>query len=262
MIRRARRRKDEPTSLGLQASAQRWDDFTLRAVRDQGQTAWLSDSWSYTLPMYWQIMKNVPRGGAILEVGTGGGPHLLWLAARGYRCTGVDYRLKPIEFARKAAQRLEVECRFEHGDAFDLSAYRDFDLAFSVGVIEHWPKEDSVRALAEQAACAHKVLAVIPTPNTRFAGEVTDERFYSRREFRSMMQEAGLSDIRMFAFGTVPTAFGRLATLIVPPAALKTFQNRTALLSMSHAAIGSSSTGDDRARGQGRPRQGAGRHVD
>lgn len=240
MIRRDRRRTETVTSLESEASAERWDDFTLRAAEDNGLAAWLSNSWSYALPFYWQIVRNVPSGGTILEVGSGGGAHLLWLAARGYRCTGVDYRPKLVEFARGAAERLSVDCTIEQGDAFDLSAYSDFDLAFSVGVIEHWPWQDSVSALAQQAACAQQVLAVIPTVNTWHTGTITDERFYSRGRFITMMEEAGLADVRTFAFGTVPTKIGRLCTLALPPAAFKGIQNRTEWLAMTRGAIGSS----------------------
>jgi hypothetical protein len=78
-------------------------------------------------------------------------------------------------------------------------------------MIEHWPYDDSVRAIQEQAACARTVLVAILTQYTRFGAGVTDERFYSRRELAEMLRAAGLRNVRVFGYGDVPGTIGRVS---------------------------------------------------
>lgn len=187
----------------------------------------------------------MPPAGRILEVGSGVGPHVLWLAARGYEVTGVDYRPPVVEAARSLAEQLEISCRFEVADAFELDGHRGFDLAFSVGVVEHWPRERTIEALREQGRSARIVLAEIPTRHTRLAAPVTDERFYSARQLRAMLRAASLDRVWSFAYGDIPSHGGRLRRLLLPPALLQTTQRRTGKLAMSLVAVGHSQ--NDRA---------------
>ena len=217
----------------------RWDDYTLRHANPHDWAAWLGDSWAFHLPVLARIVSLAAPGARILEVGTGGAQSLLWLAARGYECVGVDYRDDVVRAARQNADRLGLQVVVERGDAFDLAAYRGFDVAFSLGMIEHWERADSVRALREQGDAANHVIAVIPTLNTRFTGEITDERFYSPRELRAMCADAGLEHVRSFAYGVAPTQAARLASLALPHAAFRLMQNTTAWTAMGHAAVGS-----------------------
>jgi SAM-dependent methyltransferase len=194
----------------------RWDEYTLANLGDGHPLSWLIEVWRYHEPLYRELQRVVPEGGRILEVGAGGGPNLLWLAAHGYEAVGVEYRPKVVAAAREVAETLGVHVPYQEGDAFDLSAHRNFDAVFSVGMIEHWSSDDSVRAIREQAACARTVLVAIPTPYTRFGAGVTDERFYSRREFAGLLRAAGLRDVRVFGYGDVPGTIGRVSRCIIP----------------------------------------------
>jgi hypothetical protein len=60
------------------------------------------------------------------------------------------------------------------------------------------------------------VLVAIPTPYTRFGAGVTDERFYSKREFAELLCAAGLRDVRVFGYGDVAGIIGRISRSIVP----------------------------------------------
>ncbi len=236
-------------------SARRWDEYTLRHASGPEWVAWLADAWSFHAPALSRITAVAPPGGRVLEVGAGGAPCSLWLAARGYSCVAVDYRPRLVAAARRNAERLGLQLRAEAGDAFDLSRYDGFDVAFSLGMIEHWERADSVRALREQARAARYVVAVIPTRNTRFTGEITDERFYTPRELRLMLREAGLTGVRSFAYGLAPTRAARVASLALPHAALRLVQDLTSRTAMGHAAIGRSTPAGATARAGGARRR-------
>jgi SAM-dependent methyltransferase len=209
--RRARVRSMEPAE-----NDARWDEYTLANLGDGHPLSWLIEVWRYHEPLYSELQRVLPEGGRVLEVGAGGGPNLLWLAAHGYQAVGVEYRPKVVAAAREVAEMLSMDVAYHAGDAFDLSAYRGLDAVFSVGMIEHWPYDDSVRAIREQAACARTVLVAIPTPYTRFGAGVTDERFYSRREFAELLCAAGLHNVRVLGYGDVPGTIGRASRSIIP----------------------------------------------
>lgn len=227
-------------SLPPQMSAARWDAYTLNALNEKHWASWLSAHWSFSLVLYARIMAAAPPGGRILEIGTGAGPHLLWLAAHGYETTGVEYRPKVVEEARRLAERLELDCRYEVGDAFALGEYRGFDVVFSTGLIEHWERDETVSLLREQSATARTVIATVPTPFTRYTGTITDERFFSLRELRALFRDAGLADVTSFGYGQVPNALGRIADLTLPRGALRLMQTKAGWLAAAYGATGRS----------------------
>jgi SAM-dependent methyltransferase len=224
--------------LSADESEARWDAYSLDRLADRHPLALFDQRWDWERPLYARVSARVGTGGRILEVGSALGANAVWFAANGYDVVGVDYRPKLVDMARAITAELRVDCRFDIADAFDLSAYRDFDLAVSFGVIEHWTRSDTVRALREQAASARQVVAIVPTPNTRYTGEVTDERFYSRREMREIFVEAGLSSVVSYSYGAVPSRLYRTAEWLLPGQALKALRASTLRFSTAHATFG------------------------
>src|SRR5438093_1897087 len=107
------------------------------------------------------------------------------------------------------ATYLRSPVRIERADAFDLSRYHDrFDLVYSLGVVEHFDRSDTIRLIVEQGRCAPRVLVAVPTSFTRYAAPLTDERIYSRNDLARVVGEAGLSVSRSFAYGDVPGRLG------------------------------------------------------
>jgi SAM-dependent methyltransferase len=243
-VRRGNRyyRKRDIHSLPRDENDERWDQYTLGAVGDRHPLAFLTDRWTFEQPLYREIQRSVPTGGRILEVGSGSGANLLWLASRGYEVAGVEYRPRVVEFSQHLAASLELPLDIVVGDAFDLSAFRGFDLVFSVGMLEHWEYDRSVTALREQASSARTVVVVIPTPHTRLTGEITDERFYSRRELRNMLKRAGIAPQRIVGYGDVPGPIGRVSRSILPDIPYRLIAQRSlGWPCMALAAVGNSS---------------------
>lgn len=94
----------------------------------------------------------VPRGGAVLDVGCGGGQNLLWLAGRrpDLSLTGLDLSARQIARAQRRAAERDLPIELVEGSALELP-FEDgrFDAVLSVGSIKHWP--DPARGLAECA---------------------------------------------------------------------------------------------------------------
>lgn len=198
-----------------------WNDF-LERVRDQYPSllAFAIHWWQYNVPLLQQIRQIVSVPASILEVGTGTGALSVFLAAHGYDVVGIDNDPRVIEAARKLAEHFRVSCRFELGDAFDLSAYRGrFDLVFSSGVIEHYTAEDASRMLREQGTAARCVLVSIPTwfalkndPQTEASGA----RPIGHRELKQICRRAGLEVLKGFGYGVPDGPFSAVYRHLLP----------------------------------------------
>jgi SAM-dependent methyltransferase len=98
-------------------------------------------------PLLRRLIDETPAGGAVLDVGCGGGQVALHLAGLrpDLRLTGVD--LNPGQIAR-ARRRANGRASFLEGDALGLPFEpASFDLVLSVASIKHWP--DQPAGLAE-----------------------------------------------------------------------------------------------------------------
>jgi hypothetical protein len=62
----------------------RWGESTLANLGSGHPLGMAIEVWRYYDPLYRELQRVVPNGGRILEVGAGGRPNLLWLAARDY----------------------------------------------------------------------------------------------------------------------------------------------------------------------------------
>lgn len=215
-----------------EGSAARWDAFTLDLAAEPVRL--LSQRWHYEVPLFARLMRLLRPGSSILEVGCGAGASVLWLAARGYEAHGIDYRPAVVDVANDLARRLSSSATFGVGDAFALTG--NYDLAFSTGVIEHWESDQVVAALREQARVARTVCAVVPTRNTRYTGEITDERFYGRR-LPKLFSQADLEVSESFSYGHVPNFPNRALRKALPPVLFDALRERIPALAMSQAVI-------------------------
>lgn len=96
------------------------------------------------------------EGRSFLELGSHWGRWCIAASRAGYRAVGLDPSLNAIYAFRRVARQLGADCHYVVGDARHLPiGGASFDCVFSYSVLQHLPKEDVHRALAE----IHRVLA-------------------------------------------------------------------------------------------------------
>lgn len=206
----------------------RWWDYFQSSL---GGRHWLQvavSQWQFMQPLYGHIQRHVPAGGRILDVGSGLGFNDIYLAALGYSVVGIDNDPRIVGESRRFAERLGVEVDFVEGDAFDLSPeFGRHDLVYSLGVLEHFDREVTIRLLREQMRCADRVLIEIPSRYTAYSDGITDERIYSMGGLKGMVVEAGMEIDDVFGFGNINARAWHLwLRRILPHALYRLLQNR------------------------------------
>jgi cyclopropane fatty-acyl-phospholipid synthase-like methyltransferase len=91
--------------------------------------------------------------GTVLDAGCGTGEHVLYLAARGHDCWGIDFVPVAIERAKAKAAQRAVEAHFIVGNALELNKLeRQFDTVIDCGLFHTFSDEERpvfVTGLAE-----------------------------------------------------------------------------------------------------------------
>jgi SAM-dependent methyltransferase len=163
-------------------------------------------------PVYGLLAKYVPSNSKILEVGAGGSHTLGALAGRlNCKAYGIEPDRDGIMKTRQlaAAERGEVE--MVCGDGFCLPfADGEFDVVYSLGLIEHFHSEQSGDMVAEhQRVCKPEGLVIVAVPNylnlphtlrKLILGknyEYYPERSYTPRKLRKLLTSRGLRVIAM-----------------------------------------------------------------
>lgn len=222
--------------------SERWQQYFQDATHGRSTLDYAVTHWTYSMPLYQEIKRYVQPPARVLEVGCGLGLSTIYLQECGYRAVGIDNDADIVRAARENGRRMDSAAEFEVADAGDLARFRGaFDLAFSVGVLEHFERGRTVAMVREQAAAAAFVVTVIPTPFTRFAAPVTDERFYSVGEFRRIYGDAGVRPLRSFGYGDIPASPHVLVKRLLPYALWRVLQNRFAY-AMGMGLVGASQT--------------------
>jgi len=145
------------------------------------------------------IAKNYDiKGKTICEIGSGTGLTLAYLKKMGAgRCVGIDYS----DEAVKVAREINPICEFIQGDTFGLNNVSDnsFDLVYSQGFLEHYTKEEQLRAISEQKRISRDCLLIIVPYDifyfrwlfaiNRLLGRTTtfsDEEMFTQESFRKL----------------------------------------------------------------------------
>ena len=69
------------------------------------------------------------KASRILDIGCGAGRHMLELATRGYRVSGLDLRPEMVTFVQEASRKTNLPVEVSVGDLRDLSLTGSFDAA-------------------------------------------------------------------------------------------------------------------------------------
>jgi SAM-dependent methyltransferase/uncharacterized protein YbaR (Trm112 family) len=100
-------------------------------------------------PIPWLRLPSA-KGQVLLDVGCSWGRWCIAAARLGYRPIGIDPSLGAVLAARRVGVQLGLDLRFVVGDARSLPFQSgSFDVAFSYSVLQHFSREDAVRAIRE-----------------------------------------------------------------------------------------------------------------
>ncbi|KHC90229.1 glycosyl transferase family 2 [Thermotoga sp. Mc24] len=102
----------------------------------------------------------------ILEVGTGTGAFSIELALREADVTGIDIDPASVELATRISKDYNIEnAEFEVGDGLKLTESfkpQEFDIAFNMGVVEHFKDDDIIKMLKQMGEVAKFVVVGVP----------------------------------------------------------------------------------------------------
>lgn len=164
------------------------------------------------------------NGQLLLEVGCSWGRWCIAAARKGYVPVGVDPRLGSVRAARRVARQLGVQAWYYVGDGRHLPFEDDtFDVVYCYSVLQHLPKPDVVRSLAEirrvlkqggrsriQMATAFGARALYQRVYRTLSRRPDPDpvRLWSLREIRETFEHGiGPSTLAVHAFGTLnPTS--------------------------------------------------------
>jgi SAM-dependent methyltransferase len=215
--------------------SERWQKYLAESVdKYSSNLAYAIQHWTFYAPMYHHIQKVITPPAKILEIGCGYGFSLIYLAAQGYSVTGIDNDPIIVDTAQKNIAEFKARAEVEVGDIFDLSRYEnEFDLVFSIGLVEHFDREVTVELLRKQAACAAYVMAIVPS---KYTFPITDERLYTVRQFCQIFSEVGLQVVARLAWGDVPKL--RYLRLLLPHGLFRFLQQQFTFGAMSLGCLG------------------------
>ena len=116
----------------------------------QGQAPWDTGR---PQPAVVKLAESGKIRGSVLDVGCGTGEHVLYFAARGHECWGIDFVPVAIERAKAKATERGINAKFLVGNALELGKLaRQFDTVIDCGLYHTFSDEERpifVRGLAE-----------------------------------------------------------------------------------------------------------------
>jgi SAM-dependent methyltransferase len=106
----------------------------------QGQAPWDTGR---PQPAVVKLTESGQIRGSVLDVGCGTGEHVLYFAARGHECLGVDFVPVAIERAKAKAAERGINAKFLVGNALELGRLaRQFDTVIDCGLFHTFSDEE------------------------------------------------------------------------------------------------------------------------
>ena len=110
-----------------------------------------------------RVARSTPKGGKILEVGSGTGMMSIYLSSMGFRAIGTDSNAVQVKRATNLARELNSKAKFRQMDLFSLDHGKGkMDTAFSQGLLEHYSDQDIKRMINKQFEVANVVAFSVP----------------------------------------------------------------------------------------------------
>lgn len=154
---------------------------------------------------YGELVRGLPAGSRVLDVGCGTGFLLRWLATRpNLAPIGVDSSPSQVEVLRAALPGVEVVCQ-DAGEYLRQTPGR-LEGIFCIDVLEHLPDEDDCLAVVEAAMAALRpggfFVCRVPNAANLTGGysrymDLTHKRIFTRTSLIQLLDAAGLEDARV-----------------------------------------------------------------
>ena len=126
------------------------------------------------------------------------------MASEGYDVTGIDVDENIIKLAEELEEGYfnSKKVKYIKKSMFELDfEEKQFDLAYSVGVLEHFDDDMIMNTIKQQLRIAKKVIIVIPTK--WFDDDETlhgDDRFLTLKHWRNMINKSGGKIIKEYSY--------------------------------------------------------------
>ena len=141
--------------------------------------------------------------GRFLEIGAGTGRLTIAFLERGYHGTCYDLGADNRRVLRQNLSSFRAAA--DVVDSLDELAPGSFDYLFAFEVLEHVEKDlDALRSWTRFLAPGGRLLASVPAHRRKFGDEdraVGHHRRYEREELDGLLEDAGLSGIRILTYG-------------------------------------------------------------
>jgi 2-polyprenyl-3-methyl-5-hydroxy-6-metoxy-1,4-benzoquinol methylase len=197
------------------------------------------EHWEFNRKFHRKLTAHLRPGDSLLDIGCGKGYSALYFAANGHPVTGIDPDAASVEEANEWAARLSLPARFRVEDIFSYRSEGRFRMSYSMGLIEHFSRDQAARMLSIQGTLSDLVVALAPTWHSLRTVEPCAIPWTPQktRTMRATFDAAGLEVFETFGAGAVWSRIDGLLAEFLPPAALHFLQNH-ASYAMNVAVIG------------------------
>ncbi len=139
-----------------------WSEFYEKEGMDIFTFCRFSGTYKTHLRLCEEILER-DNSSKVLEIGVGRGLFTAYFALKGYSVTGIDSDAQVVEIARRNCAFLRAEATIAVANMFNMPfPDNSFDMIIHQGLMEHFGKEEIVRALEIQCRKARWVVFSVP----------------------------------------------------------------------------------------------------
>jgi len=137
------------------------------------------------------IAKLIAPGDKVLEVGAGTGVMAAPLAYGGAKVLSIDNSTEILKMAQINAKLMGTNIEYMEADAFHLPFKdREFKVAFSEGLLEHYTDDDIAKLVAEHQRVSDFVVVSVPLKGSQNIA-LGNERWLSMEEWEAKLTPMG-----------------------------------------------------------------------
>jgi 2-polyprenyl-3-methyl-5-hydroxy-6-metoxy-1,4-benzoquinol methylase len=196
-----------------------------------------SQSHSYLFQTVESLLKDLPAGSSVLDMGCGNGSFLSRFRNKGWKLAGTDFSVSGIQFAREAFPDIDFFLAdAEHAEQDIVRHVGQVDCIISTEVIEHVfdpraflktvhgilkPGGIVVLTTPYHGYLKNLALAVTGKLDSHFTvlWDCGHIKFWSRKTLTQVTSEAGLAPIDFRGSGRIPYLWASMALVAKKPAA-------------------------------------------